>query len=61
MKLSQLHNGHEAVIIKVAGHGGFRKRIMEMGFVRGQVVRSEQNSPLNDPVKYNIMGYDVSL
>ena len=43
MKLSQLHNGHEAVIIKVAGHGGFRKRIMEMGFVRGQVVRSEQN------------------
>ena len=61
MKLSQLHTGQEAVIIKVAGHGGFRKRIMEMGFVRGQVVRSEQNSPLNDPVKYNIMGYDVSL
>lgn len=61
MKLSQLHNGQQAVIIKVSGHGGFRKRIMEMGFVRGQVVRSVQNSPMNDPVKYSIMGYDVSL
>ena len=61
MKLSQLENGQEAVIIKVAGHGGFRKRIMEMGFVRGQVVRSVLDSPMNDPVKYNIMGYDVSL
>ncbi|MBQ4475429.1 MAG: ferrous iron transport protein A, partial [Bacteroidales bacterium] len=35
MKLSELHNGESAVIVKVSGHGGFRKRIMEMGFVRG--------------------------
>ncbi|MBR2400134.1 MAG: ferrous iron transport protein B [Tidjanibacter sp.] len=61
MKLSELKNGEKAVIVKVAGHGGFRKRIMEMGFVRGVEVRSVQDSPMHDPVKYTVMGYDVSL
>lgn len=61
MKLSELKNGETAVIIQVAGHGGFRKRIMEMGFVRGQDVTSILNAPMNDPIKYSIMGYDVSL
>ena len=61
MRLSGLINGESAVIIKVFGHGGFRKRITEMGFVRGRVVASVMDSPLNDPVKYSIMGYEVSL
>lgn len=61
MKLSELQTGQRAVIVRVAGHGGFRKRLMEMGFVRGVEVRSVQDSPMNDPVKYTIMGYDVSL
>lgn len=61
MKLSELKNGEKGVIVRVAGHGGFRKRIMEMGFVRGVEVRSVQDSPMHDPVKYSIMGYDVSL
>jgi ferrous iron transport protein B len=61
MKLSDLHNGESAVIVKVYGHGGFRRRITEMGFVRGQKVMSILNSPFNDPVKYSIMGYEVSL
>jgi len=61
MKLSDLQNGESAVIVKVYGHGGFRRRITEMGFVRGQKVTSILNSPFNDPVKYSIMGYEVSL
>lgn len=61
MKLSELKNGEKAVIVRVAGHGGFRKRIMEMGFIRGVEVCSVQDSPFSDPVKYTVMGYDVSL
>ncbi|MBQ8272130.1 MAG: ferrous iron transport protein B [Tidjanibacter sp.] len=61
MKLSELKTGEKAVIVRVAGHGGFRKRLMEMGFVRGVEVRSVQDSPMHDPVKYTVMGYDVSL
>ncbi len=61
MKLSELKNGEEAVIVRLLGHGGFRKRIMEMGFIRGEKVKSVLDSPMHDPVKYHVMGYDVLL
>ena len=61
MKLSELKTGQKGVIVKVLGHGGFRKRIVEMGFIKGQEVTVLLNAPLRDPVKYKIMGYEVSL
>ncbi len=61
MKLSELQTGETGVIVKVKGHGGFRKRIVEMGFISGKRVEVLLNAPLNDPVKYKIMGYEVSL
>ena len=61
MRLSELKTGDEAYIVKVQGHGGFRKRIVEMGFIKGQRVDVLQSAPLQDPVKYKVMGYEVSL
>lgn len=61
MFLSELKTGESAVVVKVMGHGGFRRRILEMGFVRGQRVEAVLNAPLRDPIKYRIMGYEVSL
>ncbi len=61
MKLSELKTGESGIIVKVQGHGGFRKRIVEMGFIRGQRVDVLLNAPLHDPVKYKLMGYEVSL
>ena len=61
MKLSELHTGERGVIVKVHGHGGFRKRIIEMGFIKGKAVEVLLNAPLQDPVKYKLMGYEVSL
>lgn len=61
MKLSELKTGEKGVIVKVLGHGGFRKRIVEMGFIKGKVVKVLLNAPLQDPVKYQLMGYEVSL
>ena len=61
MKLSELKTGEKGIIVKVQGHGGFRKRIIEMGFVKGKQVEVLLNAPLQDPVKYKVMGYEVSL
>ena len=61
MKLSELKTGESAVIAKVYGHGGFRKRIVEMGFIKGTEVQVVLNAPLQDPVKYKVMDYEVSL
>ena len=61
MRLSELKTGERGVIVKVIGHGGFRKRIVEMGFIKGKIVDVLQNAPLQDPVKYKVMGYEISL
>lgn len=61
MRLSDLKTGETATVVKVLGYGGFRRRIMEMGFVRGQEVKVILDAPLKDPIEYHIMGYDISL
>ena len=61
MKLSELKTGERGVIVKVNGHGGFRNRIIEMGFVRGSRVKVILNAPLRDPIEYEIIGYKISL
>lgn len=61
MRLSELQTGEKGVIIKVMGHGGFRRRIIEMGFIKGKTVEVLLNAPLKDPIKYKIMGYEISL
>lgn len=60
-QLSELQDNDTGVILKVQGHGAFRKRITEMGFVKGKTVKVIKNAPLKDPVEYEIMGYNVSL
>ncbi len=61
MYLSDLKTGEKGVIVKVQGHGGFRKRIVEMGFIKGKVVEVLHAAPLQDPIEYMILGYHVSL
>ncbi|MDR0939155.1 MAG: ferrous iron transport protein B [Mediterranea sp.] len=61
MRLSELKTGEKGVIVKVLGHGGFRKRIVEMGFIKGKTVEVILNAPLKDPIKYKVMGYEISL
>jgi len=59
--LAELETGTKAIITKVLGHGSFRKRITEMGFVKGKLVTVIKNAPLQDPVEYEILGYNISL
>ncbi|MDE6643302.1 MAG: ferrous iron transport protein B [Muribaculaceae bacterium] len=61
MTLNELKPGETAVILKIHGHGAFRKRVIEMGFTRGRRITTVLNAPLHDPVKYTLMGYEVSL
>ena len=61
MRLSELRTGEKGVMVKVLGHGGFRKRIVEMGFIKGKTVEVILNAPLKDPIKYRLLGYEISL
>ena len=61
MKLSELKTGEHGVVVRVSGHGSFRKRILELGFIKGNVVKVILNAPLMDPIEYEIIGYKISL
>lgn len=61
MRLSELNTGEKGVIVKVLGHGGFRKCIVEMGFIKGKTVEVILNAPLKDPIKYRLLDYEISL
>ena len=61
MRLSDLQTGATCTVVKILGHGAFRKRMIEMGFVKGREVKVLLHAPLQDPIKYSLMGYEVSL
>ncbi len=61
LKLVDMPSGSQCLIVKLSGHGGFRHRLMELGFVRGEKVRVIKNAPLRDPIEYEIMQSHVSL
>ncbi len=61
MRLNELRDGQAAYVVKILGRGAFRKRLTEMGFVRGKKVTKVLSAPMNDPVKYSLLGYEVSL
>ncbi len=59
--LSDVPAGETCVITKLSGYGGFRHRILEMGFVKGQYVTVIRNAPLQDPIEYKILDSYISL
>lgn len=61
MRLDELSTGQSAIIVKILGHGAFRKRLIEMGFVKGSKIEVLLHAPMRDPIKYSILGYEVSL
>lgn len=61
MKLSDIKNNETVVITKILGHGSFRKRIAEMGFIKGKQVKVIKTAPFNGPVEYKILNYNISL
>lgn len=61
MVLTDLKPGEKAYIVKVKGRGSFRKRIIEMGFIKGEQVEYVQQAPLNDPIIFKVLGYEVTL
>ena len=61
MKLSELKTGERGVVVRVSGHGSFRKRILELGFIKGNLVKVVLNAPLKDPIEYEVIGYKISL
>ncbi|MCU0822238.1 MAG: metal-dependent transcriptional regulator [Spirochaetes bacterium] len=59
--LSDIQEGDTATILKVSGNPQLRKRLIEMGFKKGEKIKVVQYAPLKDPIKISIKDYYISL
>ena len=53
--------GDTAKIIKVHGEGTVRRRIMDMGVIKGAHVYIRKVAPLGDPIEVTVRGYELSI
>lgn len=61
MLLSEMMEGEKGVVIRVAGNGALRRRILEMGIVKGAELFVEKYAPLKDPLELIVKGFHISL
>lgn len=59
--LDQLARGRSAIIVRVGGDHALRRRLLDMGLVRGETVTLTRLAPLGDPLELTIKGYHLSL
>ena len=61
MLLSEMKEGHTGIIVHVGGNGALRRRVLEMGLIKGSEIYVEKYAPLKDPIELIIKGYHISL
>ena len=61
MTLDQLQSGEKAIVKKIHGKGPIRRRLMDMGVLRGVEIEVLKSAPLGDPIEYKLRGYHLSL
>ena len=61
MQLNEMKEGQIARITKIGGDGALRRRILEMGLIKGSQVYIEKYAPLKDPMELIVKGYHISL
>lgn len=61
MLLSEMKEKETARVIHVGGNGALRRRILEMGILKGTEIYVEKYAPLKDPIELIVKGYHVSL
>jgi len=61
MRLSEMKENQTAIIVRVGGNGALRRRILEMGILKGSEIYVEKYAPLKDPIELIVKGYHLSL
>ena len=61
MTLRDVEVGQAAQVVKLRGTGPVKRRIMDMGITKGQVIHVRKVAPLGDPVEITVRGYELSI
>lgn len=61
VSLDQLGRGQTGRILRVGGRPATRRRLLELGIVRGETITLQRAAPLGDPLEFVVKGYHLSL
>ena len=61
MTLREVQIGQSAKVVKLNGTGPVKRRIMDMGITKGQLVRVIKVAPLGDPMEITVRNYELSV
>ena len=59
--LKDVSNGSTVKVVKLAGEGAVKRRIMDLGITKGVHIFVRKTAPLGDPVEVTVRGYELSL
>jgi Fe2+ transport system protein FeoA len=60
-RLSELKPGEKGIITRISGSGAIKRRLLDMGLVKGTEVTMIRKAPLGDPIEFLLKGYNLSL
>jgi Fe2+ transport system protein FeoA len=60
-RLSELKPGEKGIITRVEGSSAVKRRLLDMGLVKGTEVTMIRKAPLGDPIEFLVKGYNLSL
>ena len=61
ISLCELADGSSGKIVRIRGKSPFKKRLLELGLIKGEIIEKVKLAPLADPAEYIIKGYHISL
>lgn len=53
--------GETVKVAKITGTGPIKRRIMDMGIVKGVEIYIRKVAPLGDPIEVTVRGFELSL
>ena len=59
--LKDIAVGQSAVVKKVHGEGATRRRMMDMGIIKGAIINVVKVAPLGDPIEVSVKNYQLSF
>lgn len=61
MTLREVSVGQTVKVVKLTGTGPVKRRIMDMGITKGQIITVVRVAPLGDPIEITVRGYGLSV
>ncbi|MGV8049527.1 MAG: ferrous iron transport protein A [Anaerolineaceae bacterium] len=59
--LKQTKPGDTVTVVRLHGAGSVKRRLMDMGIIKGTELMVRKVAPLGDPIEINLRGYELSI